>query len=236
MITHFKSKCDFGENCEKELAPYYDTCKIKNSFALTFDDGPHKDAKSTFFVCGHTYSCIYDNAETLRRAYLAGHQIALHTWSHPNLNTLTRSEIHSELTSLETALRKIIGAVPRYFRLPYGAGASNATLMNVLREYNYTVIGWDIDSGDSVGSTVETSKMQYTNVLKWMWLKRRSHISLNHDPIESTSKILINWVIKYIRGFGYEFRTIGECLGEKDWRSWYKEITTSQERDETWVC
>src|SRR5947207_9423850 len=62
--------------------------------ALTFDDGPHPTLtpklldllaahhmKATFFVIGQN---AVDHPDILRRAMREGHEIANHSWSHPN--------------------------------------------------------------------------------------------------------------------------------------------------------
>ena len=57
--------------------------------SLTFDDGPtygnsstdiarifeNKNMKTTFFLNGWNYRCIYEKAEEIQRAFGAGHQI-----------------------------------------------------------------------------------------------------------------------------------------------------------------
>lgn len=94
---------------EKRWDGVFSTCQQPGQFALTFDDGPHgygaeitqflnsKGVKATFFVNGNNYGCIYDRAEELQARFKAGHQIASHTWSHPNLAGLTDAQVNRQL-------------------------------------------------------------------------------------------------------------------------------------------
>lgn len=101
------------------------SCSVKNSFAMTFDDGPlyggkiatylnglktTPASKAPFFVNGNNWRCIYDYpyAEDLIARYKAGHQIAAHTWTHPDITTITSARFEQELDLLETALWKIL--------------------------------------------------------------------------------------------------------------------------------
>jgi len=62
---------------------------------MSFDDGPSEDTprlldylesngdlKSTFFIVG---SRALSRPEILQSTYMAGHEISVHTWSHPSL-------------------------------------------------------------------------------------------------------------------------------------------------------
>ena len=54
------------------------------------------------------------------REYAEGHQIADHTWSHPDLTTLTSEQVYAELAWTIYAIWASIGQTPKYFRPPYG--------------------------------------------------------------------------------------------------------------------
>src|SRR5207248_386760 len=82
-------------------------CVKPGHVALTFDDGPSpstpklldylKAAKihATFFVLGKSINAKGGNA-TLRAVFEAGHQIALHSNTHPDLNTIPPQTIKEE--------------------------------------------------------------------------------------------------------------------------------------------
>ena len=73
--------------------------------------------KNTFFEIG---SQIVQNYPLTQREYSEGHEIAIHTWSHPDLTTLTAEEIYAELAWTIYAVHSSIGQTPKLFRPPYG--------------------------------------------------------------------------------------------------------------------
>jgi peptidoglycan/xylan/chitin deacetylase (PgdA/CDA1 family) len=98
-------------------------------WGLTYDDGPafytsqlldyldEKQLKSTFFVVG---SRVISMPDTLRQEYISGHQIAVHTWSHPYLTTLSNEQIIAELGWTKKAIKDVIGMTPNMMRPPFG--------------------------------------------------------------------------------------------------------------------
>ncbi|KAK4050297.1 chitin deacetylase [Microbotryomycetes sp. JL201] len=101
----------------------------KHAFGLSYDDGPsddtprllnyldEQDLKSTFFVVG---SRVLSRPEILQNTYMAGHAIAVHTWSHMSLTTLTNEQIIAELGWSKEVIKAVIGVTPTTMRPPYG--------------------------------------------------------------------------------------------------------------------
>ena len=73
--------------------------------------------KTTFFTIG---SRVLQFPNTAREEYMAGHQLGVHTWSHPYLTTLTNEQIIAELGWTRQAIRDVIGVSPSMMRPPYG--------------------------------------------------------------------------------------------------------------------
>ncbi|MFF2113506.1 polysaccharide deacetylase family protein [Rhodococcus koreensis] len=119
--------------------------------ALTVDDGVNSDVvrlytqfakdtgvRLTYFVNGQ-YDSWTDNAVLLRPLVDSGQiQLGNHTWSHPDLTTVSKSRIADELTKNHTFLTNTYGvdAAP-YFRPPYGK--HNAAVDSVAADLGYTV-------------------------------------------------------------------------------------------------
>ncbi|KAI1320791.1 Carbohydrate esterase 4 protein [Mortierella claussenii] len=134
-----------------------DRCIQKNSYAISFDDGPgqltdelldHLDEqqlKVTLFMNGNSWSCIYapESQRLLRRAYASQHQIAAHPWSHQDLESLSDKDIRQEMHRIEQAFREILGVVPRYMRPPFGEHGER--VRRVLEEMGYVIVLWDVD-------------------------------------------------------------------------------------------
>jgi peptidoglycan/xylan/chitin deacetylase (PgdA/CDA1 family) len=76
-----------------------------------------KNQKSTFFQIG---SQVVQNYLVTQRAYSEGHEIAVHSWSHSDLTTLTGQQIYAELAWGIYAIHAAIGQTPKRFRAPHG--------------------------------------------------------------------------------------------------------------------
>ncbi len=98
--------------------------------AITFDDGPNTstscdvidlfddyNAKATFFLIGNNINDA--SAETVKKAYGNGHEIANHSLTHGYLNNMTAEEIINEIDTTNQRIYDIIGEYPKFFRPPY---------------------------------------------------------------------------------------------------------------------
>ena len=56
----------------------------------------------------------------LQTEYMSGHQIGVHTWSHPPLTTLSNEAIIAELGWTKKVIRDVLGVTPNTMRPPYG--------------------------------------------------------------------------------------------------------------------
>jgi peptidoglycan/xylan/chitin deacetylase (PgdA/CDA1 family) len=125
--------------------------------ALTFDDGPNATLtpklldllashhfKATFFVVGQNAA---DHPDILRRAVREGHEIANHSWSHPNLAKMSDDAVRHELQKTEDAIVAAIGKKPTLLRPPYGNLTANQKRW-VHNEFGYRIIIWDVDPLD----------------------------------------------------------------------------------------
>jgi len=73
--------------------------------------------KATFFAVGSR--CV-QFPHTLQLEYMKGHQIGVHTWSHPPLTTLTNDEIIAELGWTKQIIKDVLGVTPNMMRPPFG--------------------------------------------------------------------------------------------------------------------
>ncbi|KAG8858963.1 Carbohydrate esterase 4 protein [Tulasnella sp. 330] len=202
-------------------ATSYTTCNIPGKVvAMTFDDGPYiyntqlvdylgsQGVVATFFMNGDNYDCIYSEpyAGYVQNVYNSGHQIGSHTWSHPDLTTLSDADVTSQLVRNDEAFSQIIDVKPRYFRPPYGA--INAAIDSLLADQNQIPVTWNFDSGDSTGSSPSESIAAYA-----AWIQTgQSLIALNHETYPGTVNTVVEAVIPMLLDAGYRFVTIAECL------------------------
>ncbi|GAA5907747.1 hypothetical protein JCM6882_008962 [Rhodosporidiobolus microsporus] len=214
-------------------------CKTPGQFALTFDDGPYQygtdiantlnknKVKGTFFMNGWNYNCLYDRADDIIARYKAGHVIGSHTWSHPDIAKLSDAQLNKQLDLVESALKKIIGVKPRFFRAPYGS-VSSANL-KVLKSRGYSVIGWNHDSFDASQYDGQPSK----SLAEYRKLSTsKSYIALNHETKQSTAKTVIPTIVPELVMKGFKLVDMATCLGVSP----YQSVGTPGKRDKTWTC
>ncbi|MGR6967062.1 polysaccharide deacetylase family protein [Geodermatophilus sp. URMC 61] len=125
---------------------------------LTFDDGPTRDvtpavldvlaakgATATFFVTGEN---VQENPDIVRRAHEEGHRLGNHSWDHPDLSTLGRDEVESQLRRTSEVIQEATGSAPTLWRPPYGA--SNDIVDQAAEQAGLTtMLLWDIAPGDA---------------------------------------------------------------------------------------
>lgn len=75
------------------------------------------------------------SVDTTQLTRVRQHTLGSHTWSHPDLTSLSYDQIHTELAKVEDAFIKILGLKPLYFRPPYGS--YNDLVLQVLSERGY---------------------------------------------------------------------------------------------------
>lgn len=201
----------------------HNTCYLLGNLALTYDDGPgaytadildrlrDRGVKGTFFVVGVQ---VKKFPELLKRAYDEGHMIASHTYSHPDLATLTREQIIQEMNDTAQAIYDVIGVYPKYMRPPYGS--YNETVLNLLFELGYGVVIWNLDTNDwrvnnAGGSSAEVySNMispldQSPNIFSAGWM------TLMHDLYQITADSQ-NPMISKIQEKGLKIVKVNDCL------------------------
>ncbi|KKZ60441.1 hypothetical protein EMCG_00727 [[Emmonsia] crescens] len=149
-------------------------CKRPNSFAFGIDDGsPHlgrqimdiltsEGINATFFTVGNGLAIPSSGWSDLYRDMAArGHQVALHTWSHPPMEELkTEAEIDQEIIKNLQIMREQLGFDSRYFRPPYGIlGARTRQRLAALIK-DPQIINWSVDIQDWLWAGSPTPEKQ----------------------------------------------------------------------------
>ncbi|KAF2762024.1 polysaccharide deacetylase [Pseudovirgaria hyperparasitica] len=197
------------------------TCTSPGQLALAYDDGPYQytqtlvntlnagGAKATFFLTGTLYGCIYAQAAAIKSAFASGHQLASHTWTHPqNFGSLTPAQLTAEMQQLEQAFVNIVGRKPTYMRPPYLA--TGGSVLGTMKTLGYRVITDDVDSEDWNGKTVAQSEAKFTAV----GAGGNGHIPLMHETYATTVNQLTPWLINWAKQNNLKLVTVAECLGD----------------------
>ncbi|PLB54826.1 polysaccharide deacetylase family protein [Aspergillus steynii IBT 23096] len=201
---------------------------MPGTIALTFDDGPsHHTPKlldllseygvrATFFVNGYHLE-HNGHAEYLKRASEEGHQIASHTYDHPQLPSLDYDGVYEQMTRLSSKIRDIIGVAPTYMRPPYLE--VNDLVLSVLGDLGYRVILASIDTKDYEHNTPWLIDRSYERFVDE--LEAGGTIVLAHDTHRQTVETLTKAMLEGAKMRGLKVVTVGECLGESE-RLWYR--------------
>ncbi|KAI7894352.1 uncharacterized protein EV154DRAFT_498500 [Mucor mucedo] len=194
----------------------------KGQWALTYDDGPSEfspklydyldkvDVKVTFFMVGGQ---VVKFPDYTLRAYKAGHELAMHTWSHNYMTSLTNEQIVAELKWNELAIKEVTGVAPKYFRPPYGD--IDDRVRNVAAALGFIPVIWNHDTNDwAHASDPVNFKSAWIdgNVTKWATAAKTATvggISLEHDLYDKTVDAAIR--ILPILKKAYTLTPVGQC-------------------------
>jgi peptidoglycan/xylan/chitin deacetylase (PgdA/CDA1 family) len=195
--------------------PTYNSCNVESStVAMTFDDGPHpkltprlldmlkeRNIKATFFVVG---KCVAEYPDIAKRIVDEGHEIANHTWNHPQLPKLSPTAFAAEITQTNDAIKQATGILPVTMRPPYGA--TNATINKRLNEeYGLSVILWSVDPQDW---KIRKSDHVSSHIIK---NAAPGSIILAHDIHASTIDAMPA-ALDALQAKGYKFATVSELI------------------------
>jgi peptidoglycan/xylan/chitin deacetylase (PgdA/CDA1 family) len=182
--------------------------------AMTFDDGPHatltprlldllaaRHIKATFFVVGQNAA---EYPEILKRAAREGHEIANHSWSHPNLGKMSDEAVRRELQKTEDAIASATGLRPTLMRPPYGSITARQKRW-IHGDLGYRIILWDVDPLDwkRPGPAAVCNRI--------MKETRAGSIVLSHDIHPGTIDAMPA-TFEQLQAKGFKFVTVSELL------------------------
>jgi peptidoglycan/xylan/chitin deacetylase (PgdA/CDA1 family) len=215
------------------------SCTVPGKIALTFDDGPCEytsqvldvleanGVHGTFFLVGTNGDAGISSGKytgVLKRMLANGHQLGSHSWSHADFNTISYDEKLQEILKNEQVFADTLGIVPTYFRPPYTD--CNGECIGSLGELAYHVTDYDLDTKDWENGGA-ASKDIYAGAIAGSNPSRNSFIVLAHDIQPFTVNGFVQWMIDQARQKGYEFTTLGECLGDPA-ANWYRDPKTGE--------
>lgn len=178
--------------------------------ALTFDDGPNpnttpqllnilknKKVKASFFMVGNGVDA-YPNVA--KRVSDAGHQVGSHSYAHPQLTSLSTSQIQSEMRRTDKAIYYATGKLPKTYRPPYGS--VNRYVANIVAK---PAIMWSIDTRDWESRNPYMINNVVSNNI------HNGAIILMHDIHQPTINS-VSTMIDNLKNQGYQFVTIDELF------------------------
>ncbi len=186
----------------------------RQEMALTFDCGASgvptpailkalRDGgvRSTFFITGQWATAYPD----LTRQIAAEHEVANHSWSHPDFATLGDAQIQNEMLRGEEALNRIAGVSTRpLWRAPFGS--RNGRILKLIQDMGWGYeIFWSQDSGD--WTEISAAEVR-ANVNKGA---KNGAIIVEHCGSTQTAAVLPE-IIRDLQGRGFRLVTVTELL------------------------
>ena len=206
--------------------------------ALTFDDGPDprwtpqvldilkaKHVPATFFIVG-------ENALTerglLQRMIREGHEVGSHTYTHPNLATVGKTQTLFELNTTQRLFEAFTGRTLKLFRAPFFGDAEPTTADEILPAWEaqnrgYLSVGLHVDSEDwqrpGVQAIVNNVLSRIASRLRLATIRRNrsaaatSCCSTISGGDRSQTVAALPILIDTLRANGYRFVAVSELAG-----------------------
>ncbi|PGY04901.1 DUF2062 domain-containing protein [Bacillus sp. AFS031507] len=199
----------------------------RKEVVLTFDDGPDptytpqildildkNHIKGSFFIIGEN---ALQHPELVNKMYKKGHEIGNHTFTHPDVASITPFQTRMELNANQRLFQEITGHSMTLFRPPYVANAEPSTkseLEPILRaqDMGYTMIGELIDSDDWQRLSSDEIVNRVLDQLP------EGNVILMHDAGGDRSNTVeaLPTIIKELKKRGYTFTTIADLTGKSE--------------------
>ena len=199
--------------------------KAEKIIYLTFDDGPtyvitaalldvlkKENVKATFFVVGKE---IEGKESILKRIYLEGHSIGLHTYSH-NFKKIYKStrELIGEMEKASDKIQEVVGITPKIVRFPGGSSKRlSAFSLEALHKYSFRVYDWNVNICDGINPNLSVSQLiENSQIIKG---NKNTAIVLMHCNFNNKNTVkALPEIIKYYKKLGYKFKAITEDTPE----------------------
>jgi hypothetical protein len=135
--------------------------------------------------------------------YMAGHQLSVHTWSHPALTTLTNEQIVAELGWTAKVIKAVTGVTPNTMRPPYGDIDDRVRAIAMAMGFTpiiWTGVGgndfdtddWHIASGQVSASGVLAA---FTSILNLAPMLNTGFIVLEHDLYQQSVDLAVGYIL-----------------------------------------
>lgn len=192
--------------------------------ALTFDAGANsaglpkilsalsaRDVAGTFFLTGNWAAT---NPGAVGQIVAAGHRVANHSMTHPDITGLPDPLIAQEVLGAEQAI-EAAGADPRpFFRFPYGE--RDARTIAAVNDLGYIPVRWTVDTlgwkGTSGGINTQTVTERVLASLQPGAIVLM-HLGSNPEDGSTLDADALPEMIDRIRAAGYGFTTLDAVLG-----------------------
>ncbi|KAJ5797991.1 uncharacterized protein N7503_007287 [Penicillium pulvis] len=202
-------------------------CSRPNSFAFGIDDGQPRFAqdvmrildeegiRATFFVVGAGLTDQSTNFTNFYREMIGkGHQVALHSNTHPKMEALpTIDLIDEEIVRAIQILHDELNLQSRYFRPPFGTVGARMREQLAKRIPNPSIVNWSVDVEDWLWAN--TSKPEKQLEAFYRDVARGGNLAVLHFLNPTTVEYLPQF-IRHVKAVGLNIMRVDQCLEDPD--------------------
>ncbi len=205
--------------------------QVNKQVLLTFDDGPdavytpqilnilkRDSVPAAFFIVGINAE---QNLPLLKRIVNEGFEIGNHSFTHPNMATVSIARAETEMEATRLLIESETGRSTILFRAPYNADAEPRKMVEVkpvarAKQDSYYTVGESIDPEDwDIASGVNADSI-YNRVVRQYEANPEKGIILLHDAGGDRSQTVkaLPRIIHYFKSRNIQFISISQLLGQ----------------------
>jgi peptidoglycan/xylan/chitin deacetylase (PgdA/CDA1 family) len=203
ILTDVRSEVTRGDPSLPLIALTFDAGADRGASIQLLDVLRDRNVRATFFVTGQFADRYPD---IMQRLVVDGHELANHSYSHPDFARLTEAQMRSEIQRATESIERTSGVkIAPLWRPPFGS--RNARIIQIVEEEGLRSIYWTFDSGDWIeGAT--TQRVIDTDLR----LAVNGAIVVHHVQPRATAEAMPT-IIETLRARGFDLVTVTELLG-----------------------
>jgi peptidoglycan-N-acetylmuramic acid deacetylase len=193
-----------GDASNKDLYLTFDNGYENGYTAKILDILKREQVPAAFFVTGHY---LKSAPELVQRMAKEGHIVGNHSWSHPDLTTVSDSKLKEELEKVRAETEVLTGnRNMAYLRPPRGIFSERT--MDLAKKEGYTHVFWSLAFVDWYTDQQKGAQYAYDNIMRQV---HPGSIMLLHTVSKDNADALEK-VIQDLKKQGYQFRSLDEFI------------------------
>ena len=191
----------YSVECKNRLcAISFDAAWGNEDTQLLIDILAKDNVKTTFFVVG---DWVDKYPESVKALHDAGHEVMSHSNHHDHYNSLSSSQITSDIKASCATLEAVTGCCPTLIRCPYGEYDDH--VISAVRSLGMEPIQWDVDRLDWKDYDADTIYQRVTSKVQ------PGSIVLFHNAALHTPEALPR-ILEYLINDGYTVVPISQLI------------------------
>jgi peptidoglycan/xylan/chitin deacetylase (PgdA/CDA1 family) len=245
-IYQILAKTGYIVSDDYSLSEYTPLPLNRGLVSITFDDGwtnqytnafpllKQYGLPATFYIISGelTDQPDYMSATQVKNLQVAGNEIGSHTITHPDLTTVSATQLQNEMKNSQATLQSVVGVPITNFAYPYGAYNANTIAVGKQYYQSQRSVGGGLNTKDSLNLTQlkiqeVDSNISQAQVQGWInaaiaqkaWLILVYH-EIATTPVDPTDALYttqpadINAELAYLKNSGVTVLTVNQAINE----------------------